>query len=201
MWDDVYSTEQYVYGREPNEFLRDNYTSIPMGRVLCLAEGEGRNAVYLAGLGYQVTAGDASKVGLMKAERLALEKGVEIDIVHADLATFNLGEHRWDGVVSIFCHLPPMVRKTVHQGVERSLKPGGALLLEAYTPRQLENKTGGPPVPELMLSKDILKTELPGLVFNHLQELDRDVTEGSKHLGLGSVVQAIGSPGSRNQEG
>ena len=98
MWDDIYDTPEYVYGREPNQFLRDNYTAIPMGKVLCLAEGEGRNAAYLAGLGYEVTAVDHSRVGLVKAERLALEKGVDIDIVHADLADFDLGEQRWDGV-------------------------------------------------------------------------------------------------------
>lgn len=197
MWNEIYSAEEYVYGKEPNVFLRDNYASIPRGRVLCLAEGEGRNAVYLAGLGYQVTAVDASKMGLIKAERLALEKGVEIEIVHADLATFDLGEQHWDGVVSIFCHLPPSVRKIVHQGAEKGLKRNGVLLLEAYTPRQLENKTGGPPVAELMVSKSVLQAELPGLVFNHLEELERDVTEGSKHIGIGSVVQAIGRPDPR----
>ena len=195
MWDDVYDTDDYVYGKEPNEFLRDNYTSIPMGRVLCLAEGEGRNAVYLAGKGYDVTAVDSSKVGLVKAERLALEKGVDINIVHSDLADFDLGEQLWDGVVSIFCHLPPSVRKAVYQGVERGLKAEGRLLLEGYTPRQLMHQTGGPPVPEMMVSEEIIRAELPGLVFEHLEELDRDIREGSKHVGLGAVVQAIGTPG------
>lgn len=194
MWDHVYATEDYVYGKDPNEFLRDNYSAMPLGRVLCLAEGEGRNAVYLAGLGYEVTAVDSSRTGLLKAERLALEKGVDIEIVHADLADFELGEQCWDGVVSIFCHLPPTLRKGVFGRVERGLKPEGRLLLEGYTPRQLEYGTGGPPTVELMLTREILRKEMPLLKFDHLQELVRDVSEGSKHSGPGSVVQAIGTP-------
>ena len=134
---------------------------------------------------------DASTEGLRKAERLAQEHGVEIEYVQADLAGFDLGRGRWAGIVSIFAHLPPPLRRQVHAAVPRALQPGGALLLEAYTPRQLEHGTGGPPVAELMMSEAILRDELPGLEFEHLAELEREVIEGRGHTGTGAVVQAI----------
>ena len=110
MWDERYNTEEYAYGKAANNFLEENYTAIPKGNVLSLAEGEGRNAVFLARQGYTVTAVDASQVGLNKAKKLAEEHGVTIELVHADLADFDLGENRWDGIVSIFCPLPSALR-------------------------------------------------------------------------------------------
>lgn len=101
MWDEEYNTEDYVYGREPNDFLKDNYSSIPSGRVLCLAEGEGRNAVFLAKQRYDVTGVDVSSVALDKAEKLASEHGVTVELICADLTAFDLGERQWDGIVSI----------------------------------------------------------------------------------------------------
>src|SRR5690554_6588810 len=115
MWNDRYNNEHYIYGTEPNRFLAEHYSSIPKGDVLCWAEGEGRNAVFLAEQGYQVTAVDLSDVGLAKAQRLAEARGVTITCVQADLAEFVLGENRWDGIVSIFAHLPPAVRQNLHQ--------------------------------------------------------------------------------------
>ena len=112
MWDQRYSEEEFAYGTAPNDFLRDEYSRIPAGgRVLCLAEGEGRNAVFLAKQGYAVTAVDLSPVGLEKAQNLAFENGVEISIKVVDLAEFELGHEVWDGIVSIAAHVPPNVRK------------------------------------------------------------------------------------------
>jgi len=192
MWDQRYSADHYIYGTEPNAFLREFHERIPAGgKVLCLAEGEGRNAVFLAGHGYDVTAVDLSRVGLEKAERLAASMGVKIRVRHADLAEFELGEQAWDGIVSIFCHLPPNARQHVHQQIPRALKPGGVLLLEAYTPAQLELDTGGPPDESMMLTAGMLKNELPDLAFEHLLETEREVIEGSHHTGIGAVVQLI----------
>lgn len=189
MWDERYRSGEFVYGREPNDFLAAFAGRIPGGRVLCLAEGQGRNAVYLAGLGYQVTGVDSSAVGLEMARKLAAEKGVEIETINADLESFVIGENCWEGIVSIFCHLPPPVRKVLHRKVVAGLRPGGIFILEAYTPRQLEFRTGGPTSPDLLMTLDALRSELQGLDFIHAAEVERDVIEGTLHTGKASVVQ------------
>nr|WP_320167292.1 class I SAM-dependent methyltransferase [uncultured Methylophaga sp.] len=191
MWDERYNTDDYVYGIKPNDFLRDNVQAIPKGRVLSLAEGEGRNAAFLAKQGYSVTAVDASKVGLEKTKRLAEKNKVEIECIHADLSDFDLGESQWDGIISIFCPLPPTIRKTLYQNVMSGLKANGVFLLEAYTPEQLHYGTGGGSTAELMQTKQTLIGELPDLSFQHLLEMEREVKEGIYHTGLSSVVQAI----------
>ena len=194
MWDQEYDTEEYVYGKLPNDFLKERYSTIPKGKVLLLAEGEGRNAVFLAKLGYAVTAVDISSVGLEKAKKLAGENSVSIEVICEDLATFDLGEKKWDGIVSISCHLPPELRQDLYKRIERALKPSGVFFLEGYRPEQLKYKTGGPPLAEMMTSKETLVKELPNLAFSHLQEIDRKVNEGINHHGLGAVIQAIGTP-------
>ena len=191
MWDERYSTEEYAYGQAPNSFLKENYSVIPKGKVLSLAEGEGRNAVFLAMQGYSVTAVDASQVGLNKAQKLAAESGVAIEVVHADLADFDIGESRWDGIVSIFCPLPSVLRKDLHKRVVAGLKRHGVFLVEAYTPEQLRHGTGGGKSADTMMTKESLLLELDGLKFIHLMELERNVVEGIYHTGLGAVVQAI----------
>lgn len=194
MWDEKYNVEDYIYGIEPNDFLREHFTALPKGDVLCLAEGEGRNAVFLAKNGYNVTAVDSSSVGLEKAKRLANENSVSIEFNHSDLSLYDLGENRWDGIVSIFCHVPEEIRKMLHKRIVKSLKPSGVLLLEAYTPAQLKHGTGGPPTTDMMFSEILLREELEGIEFSRLIELEREIVEGSYHSGLGAVVQAIGSP-------
>lgn len=191
MWDARYSGAEYVYGTAPNDFLVSVAAQIPKGRVLSLAEGEGRNAVYLAGLGYEVLAIDSSAVGLGKARRLAEERGVAIETRVADLAEFAIEAERWDAVVSIFCHLPSAVRADLHRKVVAGLRPGGVLVLEAYTPAQLKLKTGGPPSEDLLMTLSALRRELQGLRFIHAQELERDVIEGTHHTGRGAVVQVV----------
>jgi 2-polyprenyl-3-methyl-5-hydroxy-6-metoxy-1,4-benzoquinol methylase len=192
MWDQRYDTEDYVYGTEPNDFLREAAHSLPKGKVLCLAEGEGRNAVYLATQGYEVTAVDSSAVGLRKAQELAESKGVSIHCIVADLQEFELGQEQWDGIVSIFCHLPPPLRQKVYAQIPASLRSGGVLLLEGYTPEQLQYKTGGPPVAALMLSKEILASELSELEVLKSEEVVREIQEGQFHKGQSAVVQYLG---------
>lgn len=191
MWDERYNSDEYAYGKEPNQFLADNYQSIPKGVVLSLAEGEGRNAVFLAKQGYSVTAVDGSAVGLRKAERLAKENGVEINLIYADLAEFEIGESCWDGIVSIFCPLPFAQRISMHKKVVAGLRPGGVFFVEAYTPDQLRHGTGGGNSLDAMTSKESLIHDLEGLKFIRLTELERSVVEGAYHKGLGAVVQAI----------
>ncbi|WP_425400630.1 class I SAM-dependent methyltransferase [Aeoliella sp.] len=192
MWNERYSTDEYVYGTGPNDFIASRYTEIPLGNVLSIAEGEGRNAVFLAEQGYSVTAVDASEVGLRKAAQLAAQRGVHLECVVADLAEYDFGAEQRDGIVSIFCPLPSELRKQVHARVVRALKPGGVLLLEAYTPKQLEYGTGGGTDAGTMQTAKSLQAELAGLSFVHLEELEREVLEGIYHTGLASVVQVIG---------
>ena len=191
MWDERYSTEEYAYGKSPNEFLREHYRAIPKGKVLCIAEGEGRNAVFLAEQGYEVTAMDGSRVGLEKAARLAAERGVAIERIHGDLATFDMGRAKWDGIVSIFVPLRTELRKTVHRRVVEALKPGGVFLIEAYRPEQLAYRTGGGDSADRMVGKADLAAELVGLRFDRLEEVERSVVEGRYHTGMAAVVQAI----------
>lgn len=191
MWDERYDTEEFVYGREPNAFLAGVSGMMPPGDVLCLAEGEGRNAVFLAKRGHRVLAVDSSAVGLAKAARLAEENGVRIETVTADLADFVIEPGRWDAIVSIFCHLPPDIRLPLHRQVVKGLRPGGLFVLEGYTPAQLALGTGGPPSAELMMTLAELREELAGLEFLQAGELERDVVEGRLHTGRGAVVQIV----------
>ena len=191
MWDERYRREDYVYGKAPNDFLAAHVDELRPGNVLCLAEGEGRNAVFLAGRGFAVTAVDASAVGLEKAARLAAEHGVEIETICADLADYDLGTARWDNIVSIYCHVLSPLRADVHRRVTAALRPGGVFLLEGYTPRQLAFNSGGPRDPDRLMSSAILARELEGLEFRRLEELERDIHEGSHHSGRSAVVQVV----------
>lgn len=192
MWDKRYSDPEYAYGTEPNQFLVENIGQLPQkGEVLCLAEGEGRNAVYLAQQGFHVTAVDASAPGMEKANRLAKERSVTIHTHVSDLAHFTIEPSSFDGIVSIFCHVPIELRKNLHRSVVQGLKSGGVLILEAYTPQQIALGTGGPPVAELTMNLQDLTQELSGLNILHGKELQRDVIEGKYHTGRGAVVQLV----------
>lgn len=191
MWDKRYDTAEYVYGTEPNDFLANIVDEIPQGRTLCIAEGEGRNAVFLAEHGHEVVAVDSSTVGLEKARKLAKKRGVQIETVVKDLAHIDITPDSWDAVISIFAHVSPDIRKVLHKKIVDGLHSGGMLVLEAYTPDQIRLGTGGPPVAELTMTLDELREELAGLVFRHSVELERDVIEGQFHTGKGAVVQVV----------
>ncbi len=191
-WDERYGTADYFYGTEPNDFLRGHCSEIrPGGDVLCLAEGEGRNAVFLAQQGFVPVAVDQSAVGLGKAAQLAAASGVRIETVVADLAEYRVEPERWDGIVSIWCHLPSALRAAVHRQVVAGLKIGGVFLLEAYTPAQLAYGTGGPKDTDLLPTLAGLREELVGLEFVHAAELERVIHEGPGHAGPSAVVQVV----------
>lgn len=191
MWDQRYSSDGYAYGTKPNDFLMAMSDRLPAGKVLCLAEGEGRNAVWLAEQGYQVTAVDASEVGLQKARQLAEMRGVHITTLHAELEDFEVEPQYWDAIISIFCHLAPELRRKVHHRCVQGLRPDGLMLVEAYTPAQLEYKTGGPPSSVMMMDKTSISAELVGLEFIHLLECEREIHEGDFHHGMGAVIQVL----------
>ena len=190
-WNDRFAAADLVYGEEPNAFVAEVAPHIPAGPVLCLAEGEGRNAVHLATLGHPVTAVDQSEVGLAKARRLADSHGVEITTVAADLGDYEITAGAWAGIIATFAHLPPALRRRIHRDATAGLMPGGVFILEAYTPAQLAFGTGGPKAPELLMTLAELREELSGLQFEIARELERDVTEGTGHSGRGAIVQIL----------
>ena len=193
-WDNRFgSAEDYVFGTSPNDFLAACTAQLPPGPILCLAEGEGRNAVHLARHGHAVTAVDQSAVGLAKATRLAARHGVQLNTIVADLAEFVIEPDSWAAIVSIFCHLPPGLRQDVHARAATGLKVGGCIVLEAYSPEQVHFGTGGPvAAPELLMPLDEVRHEFPQISWEVAQTIERDVVEGSGHTGRASVTQLFG---------
>ena len=191
MWDQRYAVDEYIYGTEPNSFLAE-HAGMLKGPVLSLAEGEGRNAVFLASLGLKVHGVDGSNVGLVKAQALARSKGVEIQTEVADLRVFEPAANHYGSVVSIFAHLPGAIREKLYPLVEQSLKPGGILLLEAYSEDQLSRDTGGPKDADMLMTRTKIEREFPHCEPILLRELEREVCEGIYHTGVASVVQFIG---------
>lgn len=190
-WDHRYSTSDFVFGTEPNDFLRSVAAHIPAGPVLCLAEGEGRNAVFLAGRGHAVTAVDQSETGLAKARSLATRRQLTLTTIVANLADYVIAPGTWSGIVAIFMHLPPVLRRRVLAQAAAGLHPGGMLVLECYTPAQLTFGTGGPKDPTLMPTLPDLRQELARLDFVIGQEIEREVHEGTGHTGRSAVVQVL----------
>ena len=191
-WQSRFEQKDYYYGTQANDFLQQHALIIPAkGRVLSIGEGEGRNAVYLASLGYEVTAIDIANSGLEKVRQLAAAHGVHVQTQQADLNHYQFDCSSWDGIISIFCHLPPRLRREVHQNAARALKPNGVLLLEAYTPAQLNFDTGGPKQLHYLYNADELAIDFNALHIDSLQELKRDIHEGQGHTGLSAVVQLI----------
>lgn len=191
-WDERYSEPGFAYGTAPNGFLVSVAERIPQGKVLSLAEGEGRNAVYLASLGYQVTGVDGSEVGLRKAAELAMEHGVTITTIHADLNEFVIEPEQWDAIIACYCHVPSAIRMPLHQAAVLGLKPGGVFVLEAFSKEQLAYGTGGPQSLDMLMALDDVIRELAGLEIVHAVRIERDVREGNRHTGLASVVQVMG---------
>lgn len=191
-WNDRYTEEAMPYGDLPNDFLVEIADRIPPGPVLCLAEGQGRNAVWLAERGHAVTAMDWSPVGLARAEQLALERGVRLRTECADLRDFAIVPGAWSGIVSIWVHVPREIRATLHARCVAGLAPGGVMVIEAYGPDQLGRGTGGPDDPARFPTLADLRAELPGLDLEIAREVEREVHEGTYHHGRSAVVEVVG---------
>jgi cyclopropane fatty-acyl-phospholipid synthase-like methyltransferase len=189
-WNERYAKDDYFYGMEPNTFLAE-HADILKGPVLSLAEGEGRNAVFLALKGLNVHGVDISEVALKKMQALAKLKNVEVETEVADLSKFEPKAKHYGAVISISAHLPSTIRENLYPLIEHCLKPDGIVLLEAYSERQLEKDTGGPKSADMLMTIDKLKHEFPNLEPILLREIERDVSEGEGHSGLASVVQFI----------
>lgn len=189
-WNERYAEKAYAYGIQPNDFLKSQSFKAG-GKVICLAEGEGRNAVYLAEQGYEVTSVDYSEEGVQKTKTLAKAKGVTVNAICADLGEFDLGEDQWDGIVIIFGHFPADLRKVVHGSLYKALKAGGKVVIEAYHKDQLQHKTGGPQSTTMLYNRTELMEDLKAFNQIEIKELTRSVVEGKYHFGKAAVVQVI----------
>jgi SAM-dependent methyltransferase len=193
MWDERYKNEDYFYGTEANDFLVQVSKMIPArSKILCIGEGEGRNAVFLAEQGHEVNAVDLSVKGRSKALKLADSRGVSINYDISALEDFDFGQDHWDAIVSIFCHLPPAIRTLVHARLFDGLRRGGTFLIEAYTPEQLNYRNGGPPTLDLLYNREILCQDLPGIKWSLLEQRVREIHEGQGHNGLSAVIDGLG---------
>lgn len=193
-WDERYGATDYAYGDRPNLFLIQAIEKMAMphqGKALCLAEGEGRNAVFLANLGYEVVAMDQSSVGLEKANRLAADRQVDIVTQQANLNDYEPEPNTFDLITMIWAHTPESVRLKSYEIVKKGLKRGGYFILEGYLPSQSTRNTGGPSDPEFMFTLDELRTHFADFNIIVGRELTRDVTEGIYHTGPGDVVQFL----------
>lgn len=193
MWDQRYSGIEYHFGTRPAAFLERAAMVLPVpSRVLCIADGEGRNSVHLASLGHVVEAMDASHVGIEKARALAQAAGVTVRFTETDIARWPWAPGACDAVVAVFIQFAgPDLRRAIFAGIRRTLRPGGRLLLHGYALRQLANGTGGPPIAENLYTPEILRAELAGFRIDSLDDYDAEIHEGAGHCGGSALIDLI----------
>lgn len=198
IWDERYAGADYHFGTEPNAFLYAQRALLKAGAsCLAVADGEGRNGVWLAEQGLRVLSVDGSAVALGKARTLARQRGVEMNFVQADLlqpdwSGLGVSENRFDVAVGIFIQFAdPGQRKQMFANIERCLKPGGLLLLQGYTPRQLEYRTGGPSQAENLYTGALLRSLFAGWEILLLREHDDFISEGAGHRGMSALIDLV----------
>lgn len=193
IWNERYAGDEYHFGTEPNAFLVSQAGLLKPGmHCLAVADGEGRNGVWLAQQGLDVLSVDSSPVALEKAGKLAQQRGVAVKFEQADLMQWDWGEKRFDAVVAIFIQFaPPGVREQMFAHIRRCLKPGGLLLLQGYTPRQLEYGTGGPSQAENLYTEAMLRREFADMEILHLSEHDDVIREGAGHNGMSALIDLV----------
>jgi SAM-dependent methyltransferase len=192
-WNRRFSESGYLFGTEPNGWLHAHADEWQAGqRVLCVADGEGRNSVFLAQRGLTVDAFDISEVGVRKARDFARITGVKVNFAVADIAQLQWPRGLYDGVAAIFFQFAdPELRARIFQGIQRCLKPGGILVLQGYTPRQLEYRTGGPPIASHMYTPELLREAFAGMEILELREYEADLAEGNGHKGRSALIGLV----------
>jgi len=194
VWNQRYSTtEGYLFGTHPNEFLLSQQDLLKQGQsCLAVADGEGRNGIWLAERGLRVLSVDSSVVAVNKAGKLAQQRGVKVDFEQADLLQWDWGRDRFDAVVAIFIQFAgPAQRKLMFADIKRCLKPGGLLLLQGYTPRQLEYGTGGPSQAENLYTEALLRDTFSDWEILHPREHDDFISEGTGHHGMSALIDMV----------
>lgn len=192
-WNARFASDEYLFGTAPNAFLVSERSRLrPSWKALVLADGEGRNGVWLARQGLDVTTVDFSPVGIAKAEKLAASFGVTIRTILADLNTWAWPEAEFDLVVGVFFQVfAPPERAVAFERIKRALKPGGLLLLQGYRPEQIGYGTGGPPTPENMYTEKLLRAVFGDMTILHLRSHDSVIHEGSGHDGISALIDLI----------
>lgn len=192
-WNQRFSAAGYLFGTEPNAWLHEHAHLWHAGqRVLSVADGEGRNSVWLAQRGLTVDAFDISEVGVRKARDFARITGVKVNFAVADIATLQWPVSIYDGVAAIFFQFAdPELRTRIFAGIVRCLKPGGTLVLQGYTPRQLEYRTGGPPIASHMYTPELLREAFQDMEILELKEYEADLAEGTGHRGHSALIGMV----------
>lgn len=193
-WNERYSQVAFAYGEVPNEYLKETLPSLSPGKILFVAEGEGRNAVYAATLGWAVTAFDQSEAGRDKAKVLAQKHDVTIDYLVADMATVLFAENSFDALVLIYAHFPEDKRRAWHQKLASFIKPGGRLILEGFAKQHVKNqhtnaKAGGPKEVGMLYDLEELRNDFPHFDIQEASELNTVLQEGGYHQGTASVIR------------
>lgn len=193
MWNERYAKPGFLFGTDPAQFLVEQSHHLKRGqKALAVADGEGRNSVYMAEKGLTVTAMDSSDVAIDKARGLAAARSAVIDFQLADLRTWDWQEGEYDLVVAIFIQFAePGFRDDIFAGMKRSLKPGGILLLHGYTPKQIEYGTGGPSNPANMYTEQLLQDRFGDMKILRLAEYEREVQEGQGHSGQSALIDLV----------
>ena len=192
-WNKRFQGDDFLFGTEPNEWLRRHAGTMPAGgRVLAVADGEGRNSVWLARQGFTVDAFDVAEVGVAKARTLAARHGVSVNFEVADVDGWAWPQASYDGIAAIFVQFAhPELRQRLFARMVDALKPGGVLLLQGYTPRQLDYRTGGPPQVEHLYTEALLREAFAALQIDVLTEYEADVAEGSGHRGRSALIGLV----------
>lgn len=192
-WNKRFAGDDYLFGTAPNEWLREHAgVWSPGQRVLSVADGEGRNSVWLAQRGLHVDAFDIAERGVAKARQLAARHGVTVNFEVADCDGFAWPQAAYDGVAAIFVQFAdPALRERLFAHIVASLKPGGTLLLQGYTPQQLQYRTGGPPIASHLYTAPMLREAFKSLDIVELREYEAEVAEGSGHLGHSALIGLV----------
>lgn len=192
MWDERFGQAELVYGEQPNAYLRAQSARLTPGcKILVPGDGYGRNGIWLAREGFQVSTVDLSPVGVARARKSAQEAGLTMSIEQADLASWTWPVDEFDAVASIFLHLPREVRPQIHAQMFGAVKPGGMLIIEAFTPAQLRHSSGGPKQVELLYTAEILRKDFAAATILELQEVEAEIDEGQLHRGPAALVHGV----------
>jgi SAM-dependent methyltransferase len=192
-WNKRFEGDDFLFGQEPNLYLREQAARLaPTGLVLCVADGEGRNSVWLAGQGHHVDAFDIAENGVAKARALAASAGVTVNYSVADCDGWAWPEAAYDAVVAIFVQFAdPAMRERLFANMVRALKPDGLLVLQGYTPKQLEYKTGGPGILSHLYTEALLRSAFAGLEIVELRDYEAELTEGRQHAGRSALIGMV----------
>ncbi len=191
-WNERFSSNNYFYGSEPNEFVKEQLQLLKPGKILFIAEGEGRNSVYAAKLGWDVDAVDYSTSGKNKAEKLAEANNVKINYIISDLNEFEFKNDFYDVIVNTFFHTLEDSRIAIHNKIKSSLKSGGRYILEAFDKDQLPRNTGGPKDENLLYSLEEINSDFQDFDFEHFSKEEVELKEGEMHNGKADVIRFVG---------